>query len=331
MTLLDTHIGFIEALRSAGLSVSLAEGLDAIEAMRHIGWGDREVVRTAYAATLVKKQTQRVTFDAIFDLYYPRLVGAGAAGEPGVGRGAGQRRCPDRLHRGAGRGAGRRRRSGQGQRLQDLAVEAVGRFGAMPGRGPGLSSWSAYTALQRVSPQQLIGQLVAGLMARGDDRGGRRAGRRSPRRHVHRPGRGRRPPPDRGGEGARARRQHRGPADHRPARLHRRPPLRPGGDAARDLPARAPAGDPADQAAARAPARSARLPPYGPSLPVHRRRPDRDAPPARSGRTAPSSSSCATSAGRSPTSRSSRCCWSSRCASSSTRCGRSPSSTTCTR
>ena len=66
MSLLDTHIGFVEALRSAGLSVSLAEGLDAIEAMRRIGWGDREVVRTAYAATLVKKQTQRVTFDAIF-------------------------------------------------------------------------------------------------------------------------------------------------------------------------------------------------------------------------------------------------------------------------
>ena len=82
MTLLDTHIGFIEALRSAGLSVSLAEGLDAIDAMRHIGWGDREVVRTAYAATLVKKQSQRVTFEAIFDLYYPRLVGAGVAGRP---------------------------------------------------------------------------------------------------------------------------------------------------------------------------------------------------------------------------------------------------------
>ena len=89
MTLLDTHIGFVEALRSAGLSVSLAEGLDAIDAMRHIGWGDRDVVRTAYAATLVKKQTQRVTFDAIFDLYYPRLVGAGVAGEPAEPTGCG--------------------------------------------------------------------------------------------------------------------------------------------------------------------------------------------------------------------------------------------------
>jgi uncharacterized protein with von Willebrand factor type A (vWA) domain len=180
MTLLDTHIGFVEALRSAGLSVSLAEGLDAIAAMRRIGWGDRDVVRTAYAATLVKKQTQRVTFDAIFDLYYPRLVGAGAAGEPepdGVrDNGAALTRFVEALAEAlAGEDA-----QGQGQRLQDLAVEAVGRFGAMPGRGPGLSSWSAYTALQRVSPEQLIGQLVAGLMARGmaEEDAERIAGRR---------------------------------------------------------------------------------------------------------------------------------------------------------
>jgi uncharacterized protein with von Willebrand factor type A (vWA) domain len=169
MSLLDTHIGFVEALRSAGLSVSLAEGLDAIEAMRRIGWGDREVVRTAYAATLVKKQTQRVTFDAIFDLYYPRLVGAGAAGEPepdGVrDNGAALTGFVEALAEALADADAQ----GQGQRLQDLAVEAVGRFGAMPGRGPGLSSWSAYTALQRVSPDQLIGRLVAGLMAQGMD------------------------------------------------------------------------------------------------------------------------------------------------------------------
>lgn len=180
MTLLDTHIGFVEALRSAGLSVSLAEGLDAIEAMRRIGWGDRDVVRTAYAATLVKKQTQRVTFDAIFDLYYPRLVGAGAAGEPepdGVrDNGAALTGFIDALAEALADADAQ----GQGQRLQDLAVEAVGRFGAMPGRGPGLSSWSAYTALQRVSPEQLIGQLVAGLMAQGmvEEDAERIAGRR---------------------------------------------------------------------------------------------------------------------------------------------------------
>ena len=190
MSLLDTHIGFIEALRSAGLSVSLAEGLDAIDAMRRIGWGDREVVRTAYAATLVKKQSQRVTFEAIFDLYYPRLVGDGVAGDRD-GDGDGDEAEGGVRDNGAALTAfteelGQALADGESQApqalqaLQDLAVEAVGRFGAMPGRGPGLSSWSAYTALQRVSPEQLIGQLVAGLTAQGmtEEDAERVAGRR---------------------------------------------------------------------------------------------------------------------------------------------------------
>ncbi|MCW2835427.1 MAG: hypothetical protein JWN68_3380 [Nocardioides sp.] len=175
MTLLDTHIGFVEALRAAGLPVSLAEGLDAISAMRRIGWHDREVVRTAYAATLVKKHSQRVTFDAIFDLYFPRLVGDGVAGHPATdaltgpgAQGDGPRDTGADLTRFRDELAEAFLEEAEsGGRLQDLAVEAVGRFGAMPGRGAGLSSWSAYSALQRVSAQQLLDQIVAGLMARG--------------------------------------------------------------------------------------------------------------------------------------------------------------------
>ncbi len=93
--------------------MSLAEGLDAIAALERIGWHDREVVRTAYAATLVKKQSQRVTFDAIFDLYYPRLVGEGVAGDPEESAEAEEQTGVVRdnaaalaeLPRGAGRGA----------------------------------------------------------------------------------------------------------------------------------------------------------------------------------------------------------------------------------
>jgi uncharacterized protein with von Willebrand factor type A (vWA) domain len=50
----------------------------------------------------------------------------------------------------------------------------------MPGRGPGLSSWSAYTALQRIAPDDLVEQLVAALLAEGrvDEEARRVAGRR---------------------------------------------------------------------------------------------------------------------------------------------------------
>lgn len=186
MSLLDTHIGFVEALRAAGLSVSLAEGLDAIAALEKVSWHDRETVRAAYAATLVKRQPQRVTFDAVFDLYYPRLVGDGAraavddaggedgepSGSPVRDTGADLARFRDALAEAL--------EAGDGQALQDLAAEAVGRFGAMPGRGPGLSSWSAYTALQRVAPTELLDLLVRGLLGQGLDaeRAQQAAGRR---------------------------------------------------------------------------------------------------------------------------------------------------------
>ncbi len=63
----------------------------------------------------------------------------------------------------------RRSWTGDEATLAALSTEAVARFGAMPGRGPGLSSWSAYTALQRVSPADLVDQVVAGLVAGGSD------------------------------------------------------------------------------------------------------------------------------------------------------------------
>lgn len=178
MALLDTHIGFVEALRAAGLSVSLAEGLDAIAALEQVPWHDRETVRAAYAATLVKRQPQRVTFDAVFDLFYPRLIGGGVGGEdllPADGvpdTGPELERFREALAEALA--------SGDQQALQDLAVEAVARFGAMPGRGPGLSSWSAYTSLQRVSPAELMERLVQGLLGDGLDgeQAQRAAGRR---------------------------------------------------------------------------------------------------------------------------------------------------------
>lgn len=183
MSLLDTHIGFVEALRRAGLPVSLAEGLDAIGALERVRWHDRETVRAAYAATLVKRQAQRVTFDAVFDIYYPRLVGSGVRGQ--VEEDA--RESVEARPQDTGTDLERFREaladaltSGDEQAMRDLAVEAVARFGAMPGRGPGLSSWSAYTSLQRVSPSGLVERLVQGLLAQGldDEHAQRAAGRR---------------------------------------------------------------------------------------------------------------------------------------------------------
>ncbi|WP_182525387.1 vWA domain-containing protein [Nocardioides dongkuii] len=177
--LLERHLAFLEALRGAGLPVSLAEDLDAVAALGALPWDERATVREAYAATLVKKPSLRPTFDALFDLYFPRMVGDGVgrdqdgADEAGVGDSgpalaAFREQLLDALTQ------------GDQEALQRLAAEMVGRFGAMPGRGPGLSSWSAYTALRRVAPSQLVDKIVAGLLAQGrtDEEAQRVAGRR---------------------------------------------------------------------------------------------------------------------------------------------------------
>ena len=188
--LLDRHIAFLEALRGAGLSVSLAEDLDDVSALTSVEWTDRAIVHDVYAATLLKRYAQRPTFDALFDLYFPRMVGGGVA--------EAQRQAESDAEEGAGEGAGSPVRDnaaalegfraqlqealeqGDQQRLQELAAEMVGRFGAMPGRGPGLSSWSAYTALQRVAPSELIDRIVAALLGEGltEEEAQRTAGRR---------------------------------------------------------------------------------------------------------------------------------------------------------
>lgn len=171
--LLDRHLAFVEALRGAGLSVSLAEDIDSLAALGAVRWGERAMVRDAFAATMVKKQAQRTTFDALFDVYFPAMVGDGSAREERDEAGDGQVRdnasalvdFRDRLAEAL--------EAGQldEAELRRMAAEMVGVFGAMPGRGPGLSSWSAYTALQRVAPQELIDKLVAALMGEGADEG----------------------------------------------------------------------------------------------------------------------------------------------------------------
>ena len=173
MAFLDRHIAFLEALRNAGLPVSLSEGLDAADAVLTLGLEDRENVRAAYAATLVKKQSNRAGFDHVFDLYFPALVGdptrtpdpdaESDAEEPATAAG-GLGDSPvdlaefrDALVNALG--------MGDPDALQTLAREAVQRFGLIRGRGQGEQRWSSYNVMNRVSPHELVDRVLQGLLA----------------------------------------------------------------------------------------------------------------------------------------------------------------------
>jgi len=90
---LKTHIlAFIDALRGAGIDIAVAQTLDAMEAMGVLGL-EREVLREGLAATLVKDESDRLTFDNVFDRFFPlhrsdplKRKSPGTA-QTGVGRG----------------------------------------------------------------------------------------------------------------------------------------------------------------------------------------------------------------------------------------------------
>ena len=68
--MLTRLIEFSEALREAGLPVATTDTTDALRALREVPIGDRQIVKTALEATLVKRQAHLATFETLFDLYF---------------------------------------------------------------------------------------------------------------------------------------------------------------------------------------------------------------------------------------------------------------------
>lgn len=68
--------GLVGALRAHGVRIGTGETVDAAQAVAALGLTDRELLREGLAATLLHSTGQRRVFDPVFDLYFPRLVGA---------------------------------------------------------------------------------------------------------------------------------------------------------------------------------------------------------------------------------------------------------------
>ena len=68
--MLTTVQRFVGLLRRAGVSVSVAETLDAAAAIERVGAFDGALFRSALRSTLVKRPVDRETFDELFRLYF---------------------------------------------------------------------------------------------------------------------------------------------------------------------------------------------------------------------------------------------------------------------
>lgn len=121
-------LGFIDALRQAGVVPSVSESLDAADAVSVAGV-EREILRESLAAALVKDHADRPVFDEVFDRHFAL-----------PGRAAGMRRKPRPARAGegaggAGVGAGRAplregRRAGE-ERKAERAADALARRKAL--------------------------------------------------------------------------------------------------------------------------------------------------------------------------------------------------------
>jgi uncharacterized protein with von Willebrand factor type A (vWA) domain len=171
--LLEREIGFLDALRGAGLTVSLAEVLDATRAMGAVDLMAREEFRHALAACVLKRPAHRTTFDTLFDLWFPAATGDSLAssydGLDGLdGLESGEGTPPDTA---ALRELLRRLLlDGDEDRLRRFAREVVSDLGRADGQA-GRQSWFSYRVLRQLSPETLMASLLEALLA-GQDRGG---------------------------------------------------------------------------------------------------------------------------------------------------------------
>ncbi|PBC59804.1 hypothetical protein BKI49_32860 [Streptomyces sp. Tue6028] len=149
--------GLVGALRSHGVRIGTGESVDAAQALEALGLTDRERLREGLAATLLHNPGQRRVFDPVFDVYFPRRVGALDA-DATVDREDLRDRLAEALA------------TDDRAMLARLAQEAVTGFGGY-GATPGGDGWSSYQALDRLRPQTLMARVRDTVRARGDAAG----------------------------------------------------------------------------------------------------------------------------------------------------------------
>ncbi|OLT46675.1 hypothetical protein BJF85_15655 [Saccharomonospora sp. CUA-673] len=165
----DRLVEFVRSLREHGIAVGTGETVDAAAAAELIGFDDREQLREALAASVLRGAAQRPVFDGVFDVYFPAAHGATAGTDQ-------QRPETPRQLRDALLDALVSGDDAQVRALAAAGVDMFGGYGAArtgdsgsgAGSGTGsaqLSGWSAHQTLSEVRPQALRARLREAIRA----------------------------------------------------------------------------------------------------------------------------------------------------------------------
>lgn len=168
MSVLDHHVGFVNALREAGVPVSMVENIDSAMAVRQLDTLDRDLLKYTYQATMIKRPGHLEAFGLLFDLWFPTGVttpdpmapesdSAGEQSGPPLPAGLDPRLKELRQE------LFQRLLDGDHEGLRELVRAFVAEYGQLRGA----PSRSSRTALGSASPMTMLNRLVT--TARGSE------------------------------------------------------------------------------------------------------------------------------------------------------------------
>lgn len=152
-------VDFGRALREHGLVAGPSELIDAAAAAEALGFEDRERLRAGMAAALLRRSGERRVFDEVFDIYFPRAMGAGEslAAAPELTTVEERREHAAALRDQLAQALA----AGDQDALQRLAEQSLVDLGRLPNEASA-GAFSAAQALDTLAPQ---GSLAAALQA----------------------------------------------------------------------------------------------------------------------------------------------------------------------
>lgn len=165
-------VDFVDALRGKGISVGPSEAVDAAEAVVVLDLTDREALREALAATLIRRPTQRDIFDQMFNLWFPVARGFGGSADADdaitielpldengkVDPKALEDLIVDLLEQDTPEAMA------QARALAELMVEQMGRYEST--RGP---SFSTYQTLGKLDASTIMQRILDGMIGENPD------------------------------------------------------------------------------------------------------------------------------------------------------------------